>query len=525
MSNNNLNEFIEKIPIHDLINRYIKLKKISRLYWGLCPFHSEATPSFVVNNDKKFFYCFGCGIGGNCINFVMKYKDVSLPLALEEISTIYNLPIQHFSSLDTVIKNQQYEKKIIDFFQDYTKICHQKLMINNEALKYLYGRGVNLDFIRSFNIGYDDGNINDLIDLGYTISEMQEYGILSNEDWNSKFHNRIILPITNIQGEIISISGRTLSTNKNVVKYLHSIENSIFYKKTTFFNYHNVYKKYDSVYIVEGFFDMFSCINNNIHNVIACLGSNISDEQVFFLQKNHKNIYLLLDGDTAGLKGMINSAYKFLTYYGNTRIEFIMLPDMDPADYLNYNSLKDLPQYNLEDFLWQYVIKSQDNIIDGTSISKMYKNIDYILDYLAKNEEINKKISYLLENYWQKKLQDLVKDFYKNSNKKIIGTLPIVTNKSKILLVTLWKKCDQIMDNLDQLFKLNIEENKLYNLFNKIINNGLTSDSVNLLEIQNHIKEYLTEEEITILENPQLQLIIDYDKRSLSDILNEEYFK
>jgi DNA primase len=523
MSNPNaIEDFIEKIPIEDVVNKFIKLRKISRLFWGPCPFHTENTPSFVVNTDKRFFYCFGCGVGGNVINFLMKIKNQNFIETVSELSNHYHIPYNIPQNIVTSYHHkQEYEKKIIEFFSNYIKICHQKLMIHDEALKYLSQRGVFLDVIRSFSLGYDDGAVNDLIDLGYSISEIQEYGILSNEDWSSKFKQRIILPVTNTNGDYISVTGRTLSANKNVVKYLHSIENSIFYKKTTFFNYHNM-GNYESVYIVEGFFDMLSCIHNGINNVVSCLGASISDEQIFILQKKFKTIHLLLDGDVAGLQGMIKAAYKFLGYYGNTRVNFYILPSMDPADYLMENSLDNLPCYNLEDFLWEYHIKGNETIIDGTTITKIYKKIDEITEFLKKNEDINEKVLNLLIKYWNKKIYDFSGTFYRNS-KKSQQFLPIVTHKSHLLIITLFHKIHEVMDNMDQLSKIYIQENKLTSMFNKIINLVFDNEHENQQQLQQILKDNFNGEELMLLNNMPLNSIVSWDTRSLQKILDDEF--
>jgi DNA primase catalytic core len=518
----NLEEFINNIPINDLVNKYIKLKKISRLYWGLCPFHHENTPSFVVNNDKKFFYCFGCGSGGNAINFLMKIKDKSFPEAIQELNDIYQLKYEIPSStISHYYQHQEYEKKIMDFFTNYIKICHQKLMINNEALRYLTDRNLSLDIIRSFSLGYDDGQVNDLIELGYSMSEIQEYGILSGE-WDSKFKNRIILPITNNNGQYISVTGRILHGSKNTVKYLHAIENSIFYKKTTFFNFSNV-KEHQEISIVEGFFDMLSCINHGMTNVVACLGATISEEQIFILQKKYKTIHLLLDGDEAGLEGMIKAAYKFIPYYGNTRVFFYILPGIDPADYFQTNSIQDLPSYNLEDFLWEYYIKPKENIIDGTTITKIYKTIEALFNALKKQGEIHEKTQDILQKYWQKKTNYLIQIFHK-SPKKTHDYLPVVPQKSQFLIISLFHKAHEIGYNLDQLSKLYIEEKRMFYLFNKIINLMVEMEETDLVQLQKIILDNLNNEETNIIQNPFINSIVQFDPRSLNDIINEEFF-
>jgi DNA primase catalytic core len=523
--NQPLTDFIEKIPIEDAITPHVKLRKIARLYWGHCPFHSENTPSFVVNGDKKFFYCFGCGAGGNVINFLMKINNDNFINTVQFLSNQYHIPYTITPAVENHHYNQQqYQQKIIDFFQNYIKICHQKLMVHPEALKYLSQRNVSMDTIRNFNLGYDDGSINDLIDLGYSMADLQEYAVLSNEDWTSKFKNRIILPLTNVKGEFISIVGRTLSSNKHLVKYLHTVENSIFYKKTAFFNYHNVINNFDSVYIVEGFFDMLSCINHGISNVIACLGATISDEQAFILQKNFKTVNLLLDGDGAGVQGMIKGAHKFLPYLGNTRLYFYLLPQQDPAEYLMDNELNNLPFFNLEDFLWEYAIKPKDAIVDAATFTQIYKNIETILDPLKKNTEINPAIPTILTKYWNKKIFALENPHRKFQQKSVKEFLPVVTHKSHILIVTLYYKLHEVLSNMDQLSKIKIQEMKLVHLFNKIMNFAFDTEGEPWDQMQVNFKKQLNQEELNIIDHRPVNAIVSLDARPLDQILNDEYF-
>jgi DNA primase len=517
-------EIIEKISIVDFISNYISLKKIARLSWGICPFHEENTASFVVNDDKKFFYCFGCGTGGNVINFLMKQKEISFPMAIKELCQKYNLQykIGEYQSY-TQRFNREQEEKIIDFFKSFTNICNQKLMLNIEALKYLEERGVNAPMIRTFKIGYDNGSLEEMIELGYDLSVLKQYGIAKEEDWGySKFANRLVLPITNASGAIISLSSRALDTNITP-KYLHSIENQLFYKKTSFFNLHNCIKDYQEIYIVEGFFDMISMINCNISNTIATLGANISDEQVFVLCKYFKTINLIFDGDSAGIKGMLSAANKFLPYYHALRVKFFTLPaNEDPGNFFKNNSLQQLMPLSLEEFLWQYSIKEKDLILDASSIVKMYDNMNNILKQIDKQEEKASVIHSVLQSYWKRKIQTMERKIHLNY-KKNYSPLPTILSKEKLICALIFHKSQEILSVIDTIANLEIKDSKLYNIYNKMIRVALSYEDNYSTTLKEEIIKNLSTEEQKILTNPQLEVIITYETRSLAQILQEEF--
>ena len=523
-SPSSIQELIDLIPISDYIGNHIDLKRISRLSWGLCPFHRENTPSFVVNDDKKFFYCFGCGTGGNVVNFIMKHRDITFPMAVAELCQKYkfNYKLCEYQ-LSSQRFNQEQEAKIVDFFNSFTTICHQKLMINTEALKYLDERGVHPSMIRHFKIGYDNGSLEEMIELGYDIISLKQYGIAREEDWcQSKFQGRLILPISNAAGAIISLSSRTLDNNV-MPKYLHSIENQLFYKKTSFFNLHNCIKHYEEIYIVEGFFDMTSLINCNIPNTIASLGAHISEEQVFVLCKYFKTINLIFDGDSAGIKGMLSAAQKFLPYYHAIRVQFFVLPDHeDPGNFFASGSLQQLIFLSLEEFLWKYLIKEKDKILDGSAVVKMHNNMNNILKQIEQINEKGKVIHMVLQSYWKRKIQEMEKLMHFNL-KKNYSPLPSVLSKEKLICALILHRPQEVLTIIDTISNLEIRDLKLHNIYSKIIRVALDSEDSESEDIKKAILDQLTIEEQKIIKNPHLDLILSYESRPLSQILQEEF--
>ncbi len=306
-------EDIEKVKrignIVDIANEYLKLKKSGRSYFALCPFHNEKTPSFSINEDLQFYYCFGCGETGDIIKLIEKLENLDFTEALESLAKRYSVNIIKKSGNSRSPKSNifQINLEAVSFFQ-------QKLRESKIALDYLKSRNISEKSIQNFKIGYNpDGNnlSKYLTSKGHSPESLIKYGLSKdNRGIKDKFRNRIIFPIQNIKGEILGFTSRAILPD-TIPKYLNSPETEIFHKNEILYGI-NLAKesiiKSDYVIITEGNIDVITAYQNGIQNIVGIQGTAISLGHLDTLKRYTKNIYVAFDSDKAGYKAFQKSA-------------------------------------------------------------------------------------------------------------------------------------------------------------------------------------------------------------------------
>ncbi len=371
-----IEEIKERTNIVDLVSEYVNLKKSGKNYKGLCPFHSEKTPSFVVNEEKGIFHCFGCGAGGNIFTFIMKIQDVSFPEAVRILSKRAGIDIKkgfnNKYNKEKGLKESLYEinRVAVEYYKKNLYMSQGK-----NALEYLYKRGLNENIINTYNLGYAPDGWDNLIKfmknkkIGETILEKVGLIVKNNKNtgYYDRFRDRIMFPIQDSFGRFIGFGGRTLKRDSDVPKYLNTNDNEIFHKGKNLYGFYIAKKDIkdsDSVFIVEGYMDVIKMYQNGVHNVVAPLGTALTEDQAYFILRYTKNIYLTFDGDDAGKKAAIRGIEIFHKIGVDPRI--VLFPEgMDPADFFS--------KYSFEDF--KYMI---DSSLTG---------IEYITDYYIGNDK------------------------------------------------------------------------------------------------------------------------------------------
>lgn len=310
---NNFNTALEEIrartDIVDVISEYVALKKSGRNWTGLCPFHNEKTPSFMVNREKNIFKCFGCGAGGDPISFLQQIQKKSFAETVADLAEKYGIKI-NYSNQNTEIKTQ-----IIELNKLAAKYFTENLFnsgIGAHAKEYLNNRGISDDTIFQFNLGYApdgwDNIINLLLKNNISKILMEQAGLITKKEstdrYYDRFRDRIIIPIHNERGQIIAFGGRSL-TDENIPKYLNSPETPVFFKGKniySLFQAKEAISKQDSVILVEGYFDAITAHANGITNVVATLGTALTSDQLRLLGKytESKRIFIAFDADLAG---------------------------------------------------------------------------------------------------------------------------------------------------------------------------------------------------------------------------------
>ncbi len=305
-------EVIEKTDIVELVSEFVKLEKAGNNYRGLCPFHNEKTPSFMVSPTKKIAKCMGCGAGGNPISFLMKIKNISYNEALKELADRAGLKNNITIATKKVDKNQKYYNITDVATKFYIHNLHSTKQ-GLEALKYLHERNLDDDTIKRFNIGLApvkrDTLYNVLKENNFLDLDIVECGLIkSSEDgYYDVFKNRIMFPITDEYGHFIGYSGRIYEQNQInefEPKYINSTENVIFSKSNVLYNLSNAIssiRRKKRVLLYEGFMNVIASTKADLDEAVCSMGTSLTINQARLLKKYTNNVIICYDGDLAGV--------------------------------------------------------------------------------------------------------------------------------------------------------------------------------------------------------------------------------
>lgn len=399
-----INEIRRSVNIVDVVSDYIPVEQKGRNYFALCPFHDDHNPSMSISPDKQIYTCFVCGAHGNVFNFVMDYEHVSFIDAVKMIGRRVGVNID----LPTHYKKPK-EKGLEDLYNIYdiaNKFYQNNLSTKegSDAREYLSNRDFKEDVIKEFGIGLSLNNkLSSMLLKKYDKDILIRSGICNESGGNifDAFTERIMFPLWDIDGNVVGFSGRIYKT-KDSSKYVNSKESDIFKKGKLIYNYHRAkeeVRKKKFVLVVEGFMDVIALYKVGIKNVVAMMGTAVTNEQANLLQRLSTNIFLCFDGDSAGNMATMSCANE-LTKVGITP-KVIRLPEnLDPDEYIkkygsdNFNDYLDNPK-SLIDYKMDYY-KNNTNFNDSIEVSKYIKDvvseIDEITDPVVR-EIIIKKLS------------------------------------------------------------------------------------------------------------------------------------
>lgn len=399
-----INEIRRSVNIVDVVSDYIPVEQKGRNYFALCPFHDDHNPSMSISPDKQIYTCFVCGAHGNVFNFVMDYEHVSFIDAVKMIGRRVGVNID----LPTHYKKPK-EKGLEDLYNIYdiaNKFYQNNLSTKegSDAREYLSNRDFKEDVIKEFGIGLSLNNkLSSMLLKKYDKDILIRSGICNESGGNifDAFTERIMFPLWDIDGNVVGFSGRIYKT-KDSSKYVNSKESDIFKKGKLIYNYHRAkeeVRKKKFVLVVEGFMDVIALYKVGIKNVVAMMGTAVTNEQANLLKRLSTNIFLCFDGDSAGNMATMSCANE-LTKVGITP-KVIRLPEnLDPDEYIkkygsdNFNDYLDNPK-SLIDYKMDYY-KNNTNFNDSIEVSKYIKDvvseIDEITDPVVR-EIIIKKLS------------------------------------------------------------------------------------------------------------------------------------
>lgn len=399
ISEEELNNIRSNADIVDVISDYLDLKQRGRNYVAVCPFHDDHSPSLVVSRERQMFTCFTCKTSGNVFSFVMKYESVSFPEAVQIVAKKIGYTLKgDFSNF----KESKYKKEfeIMDFT---TKYYSNNINTSSgiKALKYLEDRGITKDIIKEFNIGLAldkrDDLYNILLKKNYSLQDLSDLGLVNKINLNvyDTFINRIMIPIENLQGNVVGFTGRIYNGEEDTAKYLNTKETKIFKKGSILFNYHNArnaIRETKTVVVVEGNMDAITLSAKGIKNVVALMGVAMSQVQIDTLKKLNVPIILMLDNDAAGLDATLKNGELLRKAGIDTRVVRLS-GAKDPDEYIRakgVDALKDNIKHAISflDFLLEYL--KQD--LDLNNITDLKKYINSIISHINYEDDLTKQL-------------------------------------------------------------------------------------------------------------------------------------
>ena len=320
----------QQIDIVDVIGSYIELKRAGSNFKANCPFHGEKTPSFVVSPTKQIFHCFGCGIGGDAIKFVMEYEKLSYPEAIEKLATQYNFTLHYTQSQG----DYSQAKRLLELLKEW---YYKNLDSAKEAREYLISRGVTQSSIEEFEIGYAPSSqaiMNFLNSMHIPLPVANEAGVVAKGDrgYYPRLSERVIFPIFTPNGALVGFGGRTMSNHP--AKYINSPQTKLFNKSRLLYGYskakEHIYKQ-KRIIVCEGYLDVIMLHQAGFKSAVATLGTALTKEHLPLLRKGEPKIVLAYDGDSAGVVAAIKAA-KLLSSHGFEGSVVLFPEGKDPAD-------------------------------------------------------------------------------------------------------------------------------------------------------------------------------------------------
>ena len=411
-----INDVRQSNDIVDVISQYVHLKRSGRNFFGLCPFHNEKSPSFSVSPDKQIFHCFGCGVGGNVFSFITQIEGINFVEAVQMLAERANIQLPTLQD-NGDSQREELKAKVYKVNEFTAEFYHQNLYKPQAkiAQEYVKKRQLSNETLKSFKIGFSgkfDELYQELKKQGFGEMEILESGLVNKNErgqYIDRYRNRLMFPICDARGKVIAFGGRVLDDSKP--KYINSPENVVYSKGRNLFGL-NVAKKGDlkRILIVEGYMDVISLHQRGITNVVAPLGTALTEQQGWLLRKNSEQIILSFDSDEAGLKAKLR-ALDILQNMGCDLRILQMEGAKDPDEYIikygnaRFNNLVDKALSIIE---FKVKILKKDLNLENTNdkikflneIAKLISNVnntierEVYIEKIAKEYDISKEAIY-----------------------------------------------------------------------------------------------------------------------------------
>ena len=391
--------------IVDVVGEFVTLRKAGVNYKGLCPFHDDKTPSFMVSPSKQICKCFACGEGGTAINFLMKHEQITYPEALRWLAKKYNIEIQEKELTDEE-KKEQSDRESMFIVNEWAMKYFEEILKNDPdgiaiGKQYFRSRGIRDDIIAKFNLGFAlpkrDALATAAQKAGYKAEFLVKTGLCYGEDaLRDRYAGRVIFPWLNVSGKVVAFGGRLLDSRTKGVqqKYVNSPDSEIYHKERELYGLYQAKKaiaKEDRVYMVEGYTDVIAMHQCGLENVVANSGTALSVHQIKLLRRFTQNITLLYDGDEAGIHAAMRGTDMLLAEGMNIKV--LLLPDGDDPDSFSKKhsaqEFKDYIEKNATDFIGFKTRLTVENVTDpvkrSEAIGGIVKSISVIPDQILRS--------------------------------------------------------------------------------------------------------------------------------------------
>lgn len=425
--------------IVDIISEYVPLRKRGKNYIGLCPFHSEKTPSFTVSDDKQIFHCFGCHAGGNVFKFIMDYKKISFVESIQELAEQFGITLEYDDAVSS--EKQSEQEELYDINTEAARYFSNNLLNDPEgetARQYFQNRNIKPQTLRSFGLGYAlngwENLINYLKQKNIDLEKALQLGLIGrNNDGRlyDKLAGRIIFPIFSPNGRVVAFAGRILGKEVKGAKYINSPESVIYVKGRILYGLSHAkdeIRRLNKAILVEGYMDLISLYQSGIKNVVAVSGTALTDDQAQLLSRYTKNVVLIFDADTAGINASMRSIEILLRKDFDIKIASLPKGE-DPDSYIQKFGNDEFEEIikSAENFLeYQTVYYENQGMFDDpattvSAIRELVKPVALIDDELKRNiliKNIAKKFN-LREKLIEAELIQAISAISKQSQTKI----------------------------------------------------------------------------------------------------------
>ena len=438
-----LDEIKTRLKVSSVVSKTVALKKRGKEFVGLSPFKNEKTPSFTVNDEKEFYHCFATSEHGNIFDFVMRTQNLRFGEAVKYLANIAGMQPYMFTKEDE--EREKKWKEYLSIYSQYVNFYHDELLKNEKysnARDYLKNRSLGKDEVRKFKIGFIEKNPNyfDKLKKDFSEKTLLESGLFYFDEKKNicveRFRGRLIFPIRNISGQPIALGGRIIENLDYLAKYINSPETNFFKKGSNLYNLDLARKlsnKLDHIFLVEGYMDVVGLSKNGIENVVANLGTSLTDKQILTLNQFFDDIIICFDGDESGYKAALRAAENSIKELKpEKQISFLFLPDKeDPDSFViknGKNYFLDFTKKNklsIHQFIFSHYKKQTKN--NPSSLAIFEKKLRSIASTIKDN--FIKK--YFLE-YFLEKIAELTPHSNSNRNKFFVRKTKSLDSTKKI---------------------------------------------------------------------------------------------
>lgn len=556
-----IERILDAAEISDVVSDFVTLRKRGVNMLGLCPFHNEKTPSFTVSPAKGIYKCFGCGKGGNSVNFIMEHENLTYPEALRWLAKKYNITIveEEETEEQKQLKDERESLMIVTGFAQ--KFFTRYLLEENEGrtigLSYFRERSFRDDILKKFEVGYAPDGKTPFTDAaqkqGYRMEYLEKTGLtIKRDDWlRDRFAGRVIFPIHSLAGRVIAFGGRILKEDKKTAKYLNSPESEIYHKSRVLYGIFQAKReiaRVDRCYLVEGYTDVLSMHQAGIENVVASSGTALTTDQIRMVRRFTHNMTIIYDGDEAGIKASLRGIDLVLEEGMNVKV--LLLPNGEDPDSFakkqGASAFLDYIKKNETDFIrfkTQLLLKETENdpVAKARLITDVIRSVAVIPDSITRSVyikdcskllDVSEEVLYA-EVRKQKRRKD--EDFRKREERKktvpqpkkeVVSVAPpsdMFTEDLEYLRFLL-KHCNAVIELKDPVEKETYETTVKEFMIGEIEADDLVSENVLFKKIFEEVAQHIESEDF----DPWKFFVYHSDgevSKLATDLLSDKYIE